>query len=90
MKDITKIRLENLKDAEYIVIMLNTNCGHIWNDIYRHSFTEMLDIMMTTNDIDEAADSIDVPVGYWWTVTDEFQVDETKEQEEPMIIMRVK
>lgn len=90
MKQITEIRLQNLKDAEYIVIMLNTNKGRVWNEIYRHSFTEMLDIMLTTNDIDEAVDTIDVPVGSWWTVTDEFQVDEANEQEEPMIIMRVK
>lgn len=90
MKDITEIRLENLKDAEYIIVVLYTNCGHVWNDIHRQTFTEMLDIMLTTNDIDDAAEMLDVPVYTSWTVTEEFQVDEKGEQDEPMMIMRVK
>ena len=90
MKDITKIRLENLKDAEYITILCQTSRGHVWNDIIRNSFTEMLDIMLISNDIDTAVENIDVPIGGWWTVTEEFQVDDTTDQEEPMIIMRVK
>ena len=90
MKQITKLRLENLKDAEYICIMMYTNCGHVWNEIDRYSFTEMLDIMLTTNDIDTAVEGIDVAVGAWWTVTDEFQVSQEDETEEPMLIMRVK
>lgn len=90
MKDITKIRLDNLKDAEYISVMMYTNCGHVWNEIYRYSFTEMLDIMLTTNDIDTAVESIDVAVGTWWTVTEEFQVSQEGNREEPMLIMRIK
>lgn len=89
MKEVTKIRIENLKDAEYIIVMLNTNSDKVWTNIYRHTFTKMLDIMLTTNDIDTAAEMIDVAVGNWWTVTDEISIDEMSD-EEPMAIMRVK
>lgn len=89
MKEITKIRIENLKDAEYITVMLNKNNDKVWTDIYKHTFTEMLDIMLTTNDIDTAVEMIDVTVGNWWTVTDEISIDEMSD-EEPMMIMRVK
>ena len=89
MKEITKIRIENLKYAEYIIVMMNTDSDKVWTNIYRHTFTEMLDIMLTTNNIDTAAEIIDVAVGNWWKVTDEISIDEMND-EEPMVIMRVK
>ena len=92
MKDITKIRLNNLKDAEYMIISITENSGHVFAESYNHSFTDMLDLMMTDSNIDEAAEYLDIPVMGEITVDDEFQVDPEIEEpiEHPMLIIRVK
>ena len=91
MKDITKIRLNNLKDAEYMTISITENSGHVFVEKYNSSFTEMLDIMMISRNIDDAAENIDIPVMGELTVDEEFQVDpEIQCKEHPMLIIRVK
>ena len=92
MKDITKIRLNNLKDAEYMIISIIENSGHVFVESFNHSFTEMLDVMKTDNNIDEAAEDLDIPVMGEITVTEEFQIDPKMQDFNvtPMLIIRVK
>ena len=91
MKEITKIRLNNLKDAEYMTLSIIENCGHVYIDRVDSTFNEMLDIMLISNDIDKAAEILDIPVMHEFYCEEEFQVDETKTHEEhPMTIIRIK
>ena len=49
MKKITEIRLNNLKDAEYMTLSIVENCGHVFIDRVDNTFNEMLDIMLISN-----------------------------------------
>ena len=91
MKEITKIRINNLKNAEYMTLSIVENCGHVFIDRVDSTFNDMLDIMLISNDIDDAVEILDIPVMHEIYCEEEFQVDETKEHEEhPMTIIRIK
>ena len=91
MKKITEIRLNNLKDAEYMTLSIVENCGHVFIDRVDNTFNEMLDIMLISNNIDDAVEILDIPVMHELYCEEEFQVDPMKEHEEhPMTIIRIK
>ena len=91
MKKITEIRIKNLKDAEYMTLSIIEKCGNVSIDRVDCTFNEMLDIMLMSNNIDDAVERLDIPVMHELYCEEEFQVDSTKEYEEhPMTIIRIK
>ena len=86
-----EIKLKNLEKAEYLVVMVYNNDGKVETEVYRHTFSFLLDLFANEEDssLEEAVNELNIPI-YGQVHYEPYKFDEYSECGEIVKIIRIK